>query len=256
MLTVVNNVELRRERVLYPDMSVYLTDGGGITTKNKRKAAKKASTSLLMLLIIASAILAFVPFRVTLATGNVSSSLIGSCSSPSSTCSTLLTLAGTHIAIDSLGLFTQTSTLNALLVGFVGSAFTPAYQSALSSVDYFAMKAQKITVDIMQVTNGTAQGLLGPFGSGPVFTQAGAGTIELRIVLLSVTISGYKLAGQATNKYGEVSLTGLNAALMISLDRAFIDLFIDPLSGVSTYLVQADMTVYQGLALLLEAATL
>jgi hypothetical protein len=50
-------------------MSVKHTDGGGIMAKNKKKAAKKASTSLLMLLIIASAILAFVPFRVTLATG-------------------------------------------------------------------------------------------------------------------------------------------------------------------------------------------
>ncbi len=225
--------------------------------KNKRKAAKKTSTSLLMLLIIASAILAFVPFRVTLATGAVSSSLIGSCTTSGTTCQTLLSLAGTHIAIDSLGLFTQTSTLNKLLAGFVGNtSFTPAFQGALGSIDYFALKSQKLTVDIMQVGNGTAQGLLGPFGTGPIFTQGGAGTIQLRIVLLSVTISGYKLAGTAANKYGEVSLTGLNAALIISLDRAFIDLFIDPLSGVSTYLVQADMTVYQGLALLLEAATL
>ncbi len=217
--------------------------------KNKRKTAKKASTSLLMLLIIASAILAFVPFRVTLATGTTGAI-------DPTTLGDLQQLVGSHIAIDSLGLFTQTSTLNGLLAGLVGNAtFTPAYQSALATVDYFAMKAQKITVDIDQAS-GTMGGLLSPFGSGPTLGASSAATIQLRLVLLSVTISGYKLAGSATNVYGEVSLTGLNAALIISLDRAFIDLFVDPLSGIGTYLVQADMTVYQGLALLLEASTL
>jgi hypothetical protein len=216
--------------------------------KNKRKAAKKASTSLLMLLIIASAILAFVPFRVTLATGSTGGAL------SASTIQTLQQLIGTHIAIDSLGLFTQTT----ILTNLVGNltALPAGAAAGLGSIDYFAMKAQKITVDIDQA-NGTMGGLLQPFGSGPTLgTSGSAATIQLRVVLLSVTISGYKLAGTATNKYGEVSLTGLNPALIISLDRAFVDLFVDPLSGIGTYLVQADMTVYQGLALLLEAATL
>ncbi len=214
--------------------------------KNKRKAAKKASTSLLMLLIIASAILAFVPFRVTLATGTTGAL-------PASTIADLQQLVGSHIAIDSLGLFTQTS----ILTNLIGNLTTlPAgTATGLSTIDYFAMKAQKITVDIDQ-SNGTMGGLLQPFGNGPTLGASSAATVQLRVVLLSVTISGYKLAGSATNKYGEVSLTGLNAALIISLDRAFIDLFVDPLSGIGTYLVQADMTVYQGLALLLEAATL
>ena len=216
--------------------------------KNKRKAAKKASTSLLMLLIIASAILAFVPFRVTLATGTTGGAL------SASTLATLQQLVGTHIAIDSLGLFTQTG----ILTNLIGNLTTlPAgAATGLSTIDYLALKAQKLTVDIDQA-NGTMGGLLQPFGSGPTLGgSTAASTIQLRVVLLSVTISGYKLAGTATNKYGEVSLTGLNPALIISLDRAFIDLFVDPLSGIGTYLVQADMTVYQGLALLLEAATL
>ncbi len=214
--------------------------------KNKRKAAKKASTSLLMLLIIASAILAFVPFRVTLATGTTGAL-------PAATIADLQQLVGSHIAIDSLGLFTQTS----ILTNLVGNLTTlPAgTATGLSTIDYFALKAQKITVDIDQA-NGTMSGLLQPFGTGPTLGGSSAATVQLRVVLLSVTISGYKLAGTATNKYGEVSLTGLNPALIISLDRAFIDLFVDPLSGIGTYLVQADMTVYQGLALILEAATL
>lgn len=222
--------------------------------KNKRKAAKKASTSLLMLLIIASAILAFVPFRVTLATGTTGGAL------SASTISTLQQLIGTHIAIDSLGLFTQTG----ILTNLIGNLTTlPAgTATGLSTIDYLALKAQKLTVDIDQA-NGTLGGLLSPFGPGgpsgnPTLAPGpgSAKTIQLRVVLLSVTISGYKLSGTAQNKYGEVSLTGLNPALIISLDRAFIDLFVDPLSGIGTYLVQADMTVYQGLALLLEAATL
>ncbi len=215
--------------------------------KNKRKAAKKASTSLLMLLIIASAILAFVPFRVTLATGTTGAL-------PASTIADLQQLVGSHIAIDSLGLFAQTSILTSLIAN-ISTALTPQIASGLNTIDYLALKAQKITVDIDQ-SNGTMGGLLAPFGRGPTLGPGSAFTVQLRVVLLSVTISGYKLAGQAVNRYGEVSLTGLNPALIISLDRAFIDLFVDPLSGIGTYLVQADMTVYQGLALLLEAATL
>ncbi len=220
--------------------------------KNKRKTAKKASTSMLMLLIIASAILAFVPFRVTLATGTTGGALTAS------TISTLTQLVGTHIAIDSLGLFTQTSILTNLIGNL--TALPTGTALGLSTIDYLALKSQKITVDIDQA-NGTLGGLLGPFGPGgatgnPQLGANSRSTIQLRLVLLSVTISGYKLSGTATNKYGEVSLTGLNPALIISLDRAFIDLFVDPLSGIGTYLVQADMTVYQGLALLLEAATL
>ncbi len=215
-------------------------------TKNKRKAAKKASTSLLMLLIIASAILAFVPFRVTLATGTTGAL-------PAATIADLQQLVGSHIAIDSLGLFTQTGILTNLIGNL--TALPAGTAAGLSTIDYLALKAQKITVDIDQA-NGTMGGLLQPFGNGPTLGGSSAATVQLRVVLLSVTISGYKLAGTATNKYGEVSLTGLNPALIISLDRAFIDLFVDPLSGIGTYLVQADMTVYQGLALLLEAATL
>ncbi len=224
--------------------------------KKTRKTAKKASSSLLMLLIIASAILAFIPFRITLAAGSLSSGLIGSCSTSGTTCATLLVLAGTHIAIDSLGLFAQTTLLTSFLTNLVGAAtITPAIGSGLTTFDYLALKAQKITVDIDRSGNSTLTGLLLPFQNGPGL-GAGPGTIQLRIVLLSVTISGYKLAGSVTNKYGEQALTGLNPALIISLDRAFIDLFIDPLTGINTYLVSADMTVYQGLALLVETATL
>lgn len=203
-----------------------------------------------MLLIIASAILAFVPFRVTLATGSTGGALT------TGTIQTLQQLVGTHIAIDSLGLFAQTSILTNL-IGNITTALTPAIATGLNTISYLALKAQKITVDIDQNTTGSMSGLLGPFGNGPTLVpNAGHGTIQLRIVLLSVTISGYKLAGTSTNKYGEQTLTGLNPALIISLDRAFIDLFVDPLTGLGTYIVSADMTVYQGLALVLEAATL
>lgn len=218
--------------------------------KNKRKTAKKASTSLLMLLIIASAILAFVPFRVTLATGSTGGALT------TATIQELQQLIGTHISIDSLGLLTQTT----ILTNVIGNLTTLPAGTAkgLGTIDYLALKAQKITVDIDQVTGNTFNGLL-PFQGpgGPTLSpNTGHNTIQLRLVMLSVTISGYKLASTQTNQYGEISLTGLNPALIISLDRAFIDLFVDPLSGIGTYLVSADMTVYQGLALLLEAATL
>src|SRR5712692_9393000 len=146
--------------------------------KNKRKAAKKASTSLLMLLIIASAILAFVPFRVTLATGTTGAL-------PAATIADLQQLVGSHIAIDSLGLFTQTS----ILTNLVGNLTTlPAgTATGLSTIDYFALKAQKITVDIDQA-NGTMSGLLQPFGTGPTLGGSSAATVQLRVVLLSVTI--------------------------------------------------------------------
>ncbi len=230
-------------------MNVKGTDGGGKLAKNKRKSAKKASTSLLMLLIIASAILAFVPFRVTLATGSTGGAL------DATTIQTLQQLIGTHIAIDSLGVFTQTSILTNL-IGNISTVLTPAIATGLNTIDYLALKAQKITVDIDQ-DNGQMGGLLGPFGTGPTLGAAtGHTTIQLRVVMLSVTISGYNLSGQSTNIYGEQTLTGLNPALIISLDRAFIDLFVDPISGIGTYIVSADMTVYQGLALVLEAATL
>jgi len=226
--------------------------------RRARQAALKGSSSMLLLLIIASAALAFIPFRVTLAVGTSTVSVFFDAQ-------TLLTLSGTHVSIDSLGLFVDTNVAAKLLTFIILNQTTGALpilstpsgtiSFPLKIVKYFAVKAQKITVDIADA-NGSMTGLLQPFGSGPSLVTNLRQVVEVRIVLLSMTINGYTAPPPITNKYGEDNLAGLNPAFAISFDRAFIDLFIDPPANTLTYMVQADMTVYQAMALLAEAAFL
>ena len=198
--------------------------------KRYRRTAQRLPGSAILLLILAAAILNFLPMRVTLAAGNTFvDRLLGPGASE-----TLLTLSGTHITLDSPSNFMNTTILNRLLK----ASFNSSILSALTSrVDFLALKAETITLDVAtkaQSTNGSAT------------------LIQLRIILSSLTISGYHLAQQSRDRYNETSLTGLNPSLIVTLDRAFFDLFIDPSTNVALYEVSADMTVYQGIALLLE----
>lgn len=213
---------------------------------------------MLLLLIIASAALAFIPFRVTLAVGTSTISVFFDAP-------TLLTLSGTHVSIDSLGIFLDTNAAAKLLTFIVFNQTTGAIpilstpsgtiSFPLKFAKYFAVKAQKINVDIAGA-NGSMTGLLQPFGSGPSLLNNNREVVEVRIVLLSMTITGYNAPAPITNRYGEDNIAALNPVLAISFDRAFVDLFIDPPANTLTYLVQADMTVYQAVALLAEAAVL
>lgn len=223
--------------------------------RKTRKAARKASSSMMMLLIISAAILAFIPFQVTLATGSSGAATfcsylattIGTSITGPNACAFLMALGGTHIAIDALGIL-----LNASFVNSISNVFPGALANG-----FLGLKAQKVTVDLTYANNTAISGLFGPYGTNPTAgALAGANTIEIRLVMLSVTITGYEVPKTGTTPYGEINLQGLNAALMISLDRAFIDLFIDPYHNVAVYAVSADMTVYQGLALVLQAASL
>lgn len=231
--------------------------------RKSRKAAKKASSSLLMLLIISAAILAFLPFRMTLATGSASTELCaylgkqlaGTITGVTNGCSFLMALTGTHISLDAFGILLAANASSSLASTFgAGGAL-----SGIGSNGYLGLKAQKITVDILSANNTAISGLFSPYGSNPTASTGGAistNTIEIRLIMLSVTLTGYTVPGSHLNQYGEVNLQALNPALMVSFDRAFLDLFIDPYSNIAVYSVSADMTVYQGLALLLQAATL
>jgi hypothetical protein len=211
------------------------TKGDSVESKLARKYrrnANKLPSSAILLLIIAAAILNFLPMRVTLAAGSTYvDQLLGPGASK-----TLLSLSGTHIALDAPSNFMNTTILKQLLKSSLNSSIS--LLSALTNrVDYLALKAQAITLDIAtmrQSANGYRT------------------LIQLRIILSSLTISGYHLSGQSKDRYNETALTGLNPSLVVTLDRAFFDLFIDPSSNVALYVVSADMTVYQGFALLLE----
>jgi hypothetical protein len=244
--------------------------GGGLVGRRRRHGAAKAkgSTSLLMVLVVSSAVLAIVPFRVTLAVGQSSIGIFF-------TAKQLWQLLGTHVSIDSLGIFADTrftaqlvgTILNlnynntsgeACLVGPVGALSgqcSVAYPLKLTR--YFAVKVQKLTVDITGA-NSSEQGLLGPFGNGPTFVASTASAVvQVRVVMLSTTISAYNAGATSTvDRYNETDLSSLNPAFTITFDRLFLDLFLDPSSNVATYYAAADMTVYQGLALMAEAAFL
>ncbi len=226
--------------------------------RRSKQVAAKGSTSFLMLLIIASAALAFIPFRVTLAVGSSSISVFFDAP-------TLLTLSGTHVSIDSLGIFLDTNVAAKALTflilnqttGAIPLVSTPSgtISFPLKVVKYFALKAQKITVDIANA-NGTLGGLLQPFGNGPTLVANLREVVQVRIMLLSMTITGYTAPPPIANQYGEDNLAGLNPVFAITFDRAFVDLFIDPAANTLTYMVSADMTVYQAVALVAEAAFL
>ncbi len=226
--------------------------------RRSRQTALKGSSSMLLLLIIASAALAFIPFRVTLAVGTSTISVFFDAP-------TLVTLAGTHVSIDSFGIFADTNVTSRFLTllllnqttGTIPILQTPSgtISLPLNFAKYFAVKAEKITVDIADA-NGSMGGLLQPFGSGPSLVTNTREVVEVRIVLLSMTITGYNAPPPTTNQYGEDNLAAFNPALAITFDRAFVDLFIDPPANTVTYMVQADMTVYQAIALLAEAAFL
>lgn len=226
--------------------------------RRARQTALKGSSSMLLLLIIASAALAFIPFRVTLAVGTSTVSVFFDAP-------TLLTLSGTHLSVDSLGIFVDTNVAAKALTFIVFNQTTGAIpllttpsgtiSFPLKFAKYFAVKAEKITVDIADA-NGSMAGLLQPFGSGPSLVANNREVVEVRIILLSMTITGYNAPPPVTNRYGEDNFAVLNPVLAISFDRAFVDLFIDPVANSVTYMVQADMTVYQAVALLAEAAFL
>ncbi len=226
--------------------------------RRSRQTALKGSSSLLLLMIIASAALAFIPFRVTLAVGTSTISVFFDAP-------TLVTLSGTHVSIDSLGVFVDTNVAAGLLTFLVLNQTTgtiPILQTPSGTISfpikfakYFAVKAEKITVDIAKA-DGSMTGLLQPFGNGPTLVSDLRQVVEVRIVLLSMTITGYNAPPPTTNRYGEDNLAAFNPVLSITFDRAFVDLFIDPPANTVTYMVQADMTVYQAVALLAEAAFL
>lgn len=250
----------------------------GHRRSRRRQTVAKGSSSALLLLIIAAAVLAFIPFRVTLAVGSTVSIFAPAYQ--------LRQFSGTHVDIDSLGILLRTPPLKgptplSQILSQIGLSSIASYLEAtgkipllgngtllpilpssagtvgfpLNLIDYFAVKAQKITVDIA-VANGNMGGLLQPFGGGPTLT-AGSGTIiQVRLVVISMTISGYRGTSPVNNVYGEDNLNGLNPVFLISFDRVFLDLFLDPPNSASTYIVSADMTVYQGLALIAEAAFL
>lgn len=163
--------------------------------------------------------------------------------------------AGTHYDIDSLSIFVNTSILASIITILAGN--TPPWAGiakVLSSMDFLSVKVFKATIDFER-TNQLATGLLSPFGSGPTFTGSSSLTAQLRIILLSVTISGYKMGSTATNVYHEFTLSALNPLITVTFDRVFMDLFVDPNASTGVYVVSADMTVYQGLALLLMMAS-
>ncbi len=227
--------------------------------RRSRQTALKGSSSLLLLLILASAALAFIPFRVTLAVGTSTISVFFDAP-------TLVTLSGTHVSIDSLGIFTDTNVTSRFLTLLLLNQTTgtiPILQTPTGTISlpltfakYFAVKAEKITVDIADARGSMDGGLLQPFGTGPSLVTNTREVVEVRIVLLSMTITGYNAPPPTTNQYGEDNLDAFNPALAITFDRAFVDLFIDPPANTVTYMVQADMTVYQAIALLAEAAFL
>src|SRR5712692_3119656 len=209
------------------------TKGDAIESKLARRRSRSAQRlpgSAILLLIIAAAILNFLPMRVTLAAG---STFVDQLLGPGSS-ATLLSLSGTHITLDAPSNFMNTTILKQLLKSSLNSSIS--LLSALTSrVDYLALKAESITLDIatkVQSSKGTL--------------------IQLRIVLSSLTFSGYHLAGTSRDRYNETALTGLNPSLVVTLDRVFFDLFVDPSTNVALYVASADMTVYQGFALLLE----
>ncbi len=232
-------------------------------TRRRRSAAAKSSTSLLMLLVIAAAVLNFIPFNVILAAGTATGPL-------SSALQGLYQIRGTHLEVDSLGIFADTKLTGSLVrllvnsttsgTGLAGRVILASVTLAtsefwvLESTRYIAVKAQKTTVDIANA-NGTLGGLLQPFGSGPILQNASGNnaTLELRVVYLSLTITGYNPVDKTiTNRYGEDNLAGLNAAFSISLDRLFLDLFLDPEANTITYIISAEMTVYQALAMVIQ----
>ncbi len=221
--------------------------------RRRGQSAAKSSSSLLMILVIAAAVLAFVPLRATLATG--SSFFV--IAPPDA----LLQLVGTHVSIDSLGIFMNTSLLRSIF--FPPNGAIPVFAAPpgtlglnFNDLTYVAVKAQKITVDI-SYANGSIGGLLQPFGTGPASVSSlGRQVIQIRIILLSTTFAGYKHVSGTTNKYGEVSLAGLDPVLSVTFDRVFLDLFEDPVVKTTTYVVSADLTVYQAIALVAEGASL
>ena len=163
--------------------------------------------------------------------------------------------AGTIYDIDSLSIFVNSSILATLITTLAGN--TPPWDGLakiFSSMDFLGVKVLKTTIDFER-TNQSASGLLSPFDSGPTFTGSSALTAQLRIILLSVTISGYKIGSTATNIYHEITLSALNPLITVTLDRVFMDLFVDPAVGTAVYMVSADMTVYQGIALLLMTSS-
>jgi hypothetical protein len=221
-------------------------------------------------LIISAALLAFIPVRVTLGYGSTKATVIDGTLSgihglltfiglpdsvsslvfPKST-SQMASEAGTHYDVDSLSIFVNSSILATLITTLAGN--TPPWSGLariFSSMDFLGVKVLKTTIDFGQ-TDQSATGLLSPFGSGPIFTSSSALTAQLRIVLLSVTISGYKVGSTATDVYHEITLSALNPVITVTFDRVFMDLFVDPVASTAVYSVSADMTVYQGLALLL-----
>lgn len=223
--------------------------------RRRRGAAAKGSTSLMMLLIVASALLAIIPFRVTLAVGNSTISIF--LQAPA-----LAQLTGTHVDIDSLGIFLRSSfatvftrillnrpTGTLCLLGTGSGGCLLPYPLDLTK--YWAIKSQKVTVDIA-TANGSMGGLLQPFGNGPSLVASSRLTLEVRVVVLSMTISGYNQPTVTTDQYGEDSLAGLNPAYVISFDRLFLDLFIDPVLITAAYVVSADMTIYQAIAMAAE----
>lgn len=260
------------EKFFYASMPMSLW---GRTLRRRRSSRKQASGSLVLVLIISAALLAFIPMRVTLGYGSTKTTAIdgalkglhgiltfiglpdsiASLAFPQST-SQMASEAGTHYDLDSLSIFVNSSFLANIITTLAGT--TPPWggiAKALSSTDFWGVKVFKATIDFER-TDQSATSLLSPFGSGPSFTGSSALIVELRIVLLSVTISGYKVASTATNVYHEISLSGLDPLLTVTFDRLFMDLFVDPLAGTGVYVVSADMTVYQGLALLLMTASL
>ncbi len=247
---------------------------------NRHRRAAKASSSALLLMIIAAAVLAFIPFRVTLA--------VGSKVSIFAPAYILQSFVGTHVDIDSLGILFRTvslrgsGALSTILANFglraigdyiqatgkiplvgnqstllpVAPVSTDVIGFRLNVIDYFAIKVQKVTIDIAVVPSSSVTGLLQPFGSGPSIISGSGKIIQVRLVAVSMTISGYNRTSTSTNKYGEDNLDGLNQVFLISFDRLFLDLFLDPATDASTYILSADMTVYQAIAMAFEGVLL
>ncbi len=200
--------------------------------KRDRRTARKLPATMLLVLIVIAAVLNFLPMRTTLAVGRT---IIDDILGPGAS-QTLASLVGTHITLDASSTFMNTTTLNALLKTSLNSSNSPLL-SITKKVDYLALKSQSITVDIASRTKTNGTGII----------------LQLRVTLASLTISGYNSGGTIKDRYNETSISGLNPTLIVTLDRVFMDLFVDPTVTVATYLVSADMTVYQGLALLLQA---
>jgi hypothetical protein len=247
----------------------------GRSLRRRRSSRKQASGSLLLVLIIASAVLAFIPVRVTLGYGSTKTTVIdGSLSGihnlltfiglpdsvaslvfPKST-SQMAAEAGTIYDLDSLSIFVNSSILATLITTLAGN--TPPWSGlakVFSSMDFLSVKVLKTTIEFER-TDQSATGLLSPFGQGPTFTGSSALIAQLRIILLSMTISGYKVGSTGTDVYHEITLSALNPLVSVTFDRVFLDLFVDPLASTAVYMVSADMTVYQGLALLLMTPSL